>query len=274
MKPMLAHRYQEHGHKLPEVFHVQPKLNGVRALCQEGKFQSRDEIMWYEDKLMHLSAHMSAMPPRIVFDGELYLHGCSLQRINSAIAVKSRLTNELTAQIEYWVYDMYDFQNPTMPFEERILHLTHLLSPIGSPIIVCPTFRVNRQRAEHFFAKAKEQKFEGIMYRVSESPYGTVQICTNKENRWPCLLKRKDFLDAIVEVVGIESGTGKYSEAMGALVCEYANGKRFNVGSGFSDAERFRHIVAPPIGERIRINYEMLSDDGTPLKATFESFEE
>jgi DNA ligase-1 len=272
MKPMLAHRYQDKGHKLPEIFHVQPKLNGVRALCQRGVFQSRDEIVWHEDKLQHLSIHFFSLPEHIVFDGELYLHGCSLQRINSAVSVNSRLVTDLTPSIEYWVYDMFDKCNPNMPFEERFLHLKALLEPIGSPVIVCPTFRVRREGAERFFAKAKAERFEGIMYRVSESPYGIVSNCTNKENRWPCLLKRKDFLDAEVVVVGIESGTGKYTDAMGALICEYENGKTFSVGSGFSDAERFRYIASPPIGERIRINYEMLSDNGTPLKATFECF--
>lgn len=268
---MLAFRYQDKGHRLPPVFHVQPKLNGVRALCQQGKFQSRDEIVWHEDKLLHLSIHFAHLPPNLVFDGELYLHGCSLQRINSAVSVNSKLRTDLTPSIEYWVYDMFDSHNPTMPFDERFYHLSAMLSGIGSPVIVCPTFRVNKERAEIFFAKAKKERFEGIMYRDSNAPYGIEVNCTNKENRWPCLLKRKDFLDAEVVVVGVEPGIGKYADAMGALVCEYSNGKTFKVGSGFSDAERFRYIVDPPIGYKIRINYEMLSDNGTPLKPTFEA---
>lgn len=272
MKPMLAFRYQDKGHKLPDIFHVQPKLNGVRALCHKGNFQSRDEILWHDGKLEHLAIHLRHMPDNLVFDGELYLHGCSLQRINSAVSVKSRLITDLTPRIEYWVYDVFDQKNPMMPFEDRFAYMKHLLDPICSPIIVCPTFRVRREGAERFFAKAKRENFEGIMYRVSESPYGIVANCTNKENRWPVLLKRKDFLDAEVVVTGIEHGEGKYTEAMGALVCEYENGKTFRVGSGFSDAERFRYIIDPPIGYKIRIKYEMLSDEGTPLKPTFEAF--
>ena len=54
MKPMLAHKLQDHQSKLPEKVYIQPKLNGVRALYAAGTFQSRDEILWKQPVLQHL----------------------------------------------------------------------------------------------------------------------------------------------------------------------------------------------------------------------------
>jgi DNA ligase-1 len=62
-------------------------------------------------------------------------------------------------------------------------------------------------------------------------------------------------------VVGHAPGTGKHKGRVGALVAELADGTRFNVGTGLSDAER----EAPPaIGAIITVRYQELSEDGVP----------
>jgi len=48
---------------------------------------------------------------------------------------------------------------------------------------------------------------------------------------------------------------------VGALVVELANGTRFNIGTGLSDAER---DAPPAIGAVITFRYQELSDDGVP----------
>jgi hypothetical protein len=52
------------------------------------------------------------------------------------------------------------------------------------------------------------------------------------------LLKVKTFHDAEARVVGHAPGTGKHKGRLGALIVELADGTRFNVGTGLSDAER------------------------------------
>lgn len=63
----------------------------------------------------------------------------------------------------------------------------------------------------------------------------------------------------IVEIVGIDEGTGKYEGQIGAFICEDENGLQVNVGSGLTDSIRafdFKSVV----GRKIRINYERIDD--------------
>ena len=56
------------------------------------------------------------------------------------------------------------------------------------------------------------------------------------------------------------------SRMLGALLVECADGKRFRVGSGFSDAQRRN---PPAIGSWISYRYRGLHDSGIPRFATF-----
>ena len=75
------------------------------------------------------------------------------------------------------------------------------------------------------------------------------------------LLKVKSFLDAEARIVGHLPGAGRHLGRLGALDCELPNGKRFSVGTGFSDAERGD---PPAVGTVITFRYQELSDDGVP----------
>ena len=115
MKPMLARTYGPKYANWPCF--VQPKLNGVRALSQNGHWQSRDEIFWQNSLLDHLFDDMERLwSTGLVFDGELYKHGWKLQRINSAIAVKRYFPTEDTPQIEFHIFDIV---HPQRLFSDR-----------------------------------------------------------------------------------------------------------------------------------------------------------
>lgn len=67
--------------------------------------------------------------------------------------------------------------------------------------------------AEQQFSRWRTADYEGMMYRQN-TPYGLLQDCTNQENRWDTLLKRKDWLDEECEIVGVQMGTGKYTDCV------------------------------------------------------------
>jgi DNA ligase-1 len=69
---------------------------------------------------------------------------------------------------------------------------------------------------------------EGLMLRKPESRYEAGRSAT--------LLKVKTFHDAEARVVGHEAGRGRHKGRLGALVVEMADGTRFAVGTGLSDA--------------------------------------
>lgn len=80
------------------------------------------------------------------------------------------------------------------------------------------------------------------------------------------LLKVKSFDDDEAEVIAHEAGKGKHTGALGALRCRNRAGKVFNVGTGFSDAQR---RDPPKVGEIITYRYQELTKDGIPRFPTF-----
>ena len=80
------------------------------------------------------------------------------------------------------------------------------------------------------------------------------------------LLKLKRLQDTEAKVVEHLPGKGKYVGQMGALRLEMPDGRRFNIGTGFSDATRKK---PPLIGTIITYTYRGLTNKGTPRFASY-----
>jgi DNA ligase-1 len=80
------------------------------------------------------------------------------------------------------------------------------------------------------------------------------------------LLKLKPLNDAEATVIGHVPGKGKYEGKMGALKVEMADGKRFQIGTGFTDAVRAN---PPAIGSVITFTYRGLTKNGLPRFASY-----
>src|SRR5256885_13758468 len=255
MKPLLAHIHEPH--RVPwnsfQPTWLQPKLNGVRALYQAGHFQSRDEHPWPKDMLKHLAQPLQLMFPdeRTILDGELYVHGWPLQRINQAIAVNAtvRGATEDTFQVEYHIFDVVSYN---LPFEERYFNFTRQKNGLLTPEIkvrFVDTLRCNNpKKADDYYALQVERGYEGIMYRIGECPYtrpkqeggnGRRKFLSDKNNRCWHLLKRKDWHDDEFTCVRVDEGEGKRSGMVGAFICETNEGRYFGVGSGLTESEFF-----------------------------------
>jgi ATP-dependent DNA ligase len=279
MKPLLAHTFEPHRVDYSGGVWLQDKLNGVRALSQGGFFQSRDELPWNKDVLAHLSNYMREMfPPEWILDGELYVHGWSLQRINGAIAVNRSMARHDTEKVEYHIFDRVDYNKP---FEERYVRmLAEKRGLIGDevPIKFVRTCRVtNEWDANDFYATAIGQKYEGIMYRIGDCPYttpkqsgpaGRTRFLSDKNNRVWHMLKRKDWQDDEFVCNRVEEGKGKRSNMVGAFICETTDGHYFGVGSGLTETEAIYYYENPPLGRRIKVKYLCLTSDGIPFNPT------
>lgn len=269
---MLAKKYSDFVDRFQFPCHVQPKLNGVRMLYNNGQLQSRDEHLWKSNILRKIRKALSEVPSTYILDGELYVHGMSLQEINSRASVNRVDPHPHEDDVQYHIFDIVDVEDPYLPFSERInlLYLLFHRSLDAFPkyIQMVPTVEAEHKGdADYLYFHYKQINFEGLMYRVSSAPYGFLSNCSNKENRWNVLLKRKSELDANCIIVDVHEGSGKYQNMVGSLVLEFPGSKvRFNAGSGLTDEQRQKYMDQPPIGHVSRILYEMLSDDGVPLK--------
>ena len=263
IKPMLAKTYIS-SKFVPGMF-GQPKLDGIRALYQDGQFVSRDGIVWSEHCFRDLKAYLSSViPPDIILDGEFYIHGTSLQQINSRCAVKRITPHPKEHEVVFHCFDTVQL----LPFYDRYVMFKQAYPLEHSQFSFVKTYKLDTEVVgTNMFLEFKRQRYEGLMYRHPTDPYSIPSMCGNKQNRSWSLMKRKSWLDLDATIVGCLPGEGKYSETLGSFQLAYC-GIVFSAGSGLSDFQRdlyWRHRTAM-LGSTVKIQYETLSDTGIPLK--------
>lgn len=279
---MLAHTYKSQRIDWSQGAWLQPKLNGIRALAQNGMFQSRDELPWLPTILSHLTPWLRDMfPLDWVLDGELYVHGWRLQDINRHVAVnRGQPTNE-TYKVEYHIFDRVSYQ---LPFSERFYYPMEgkrgLFSP-DNPVKIVQTTRVfDPSFADDFYAQQVSNGYEGIMYRLGNCPYtrpkepggnGRSKFLSDKNNRVHHMLKRKDWQDKEFPCIRVDEGLGKRLGKAGALICTTPEGREFGVGSGLTDREAEHYLDNPPIGRMVKVKFLCYTSDGIPFNPTVEA---
>lgn len=274
IKPMLAHKYAPHKVSFPA--YVQPKLNGVRGVFIPGQhFQSRYGEIWNAPVVAHAFSALTGI--KFHLDGEFYLHGMSLQNINSRIGVVRNGAHVESERIQFHVFDVII----DAPFHKRALLLAYLGKQLNdNPFVkVVETRQVSSDiEADHWYGQWKHHdNYEGMMYRDADMTYGFAQRCGNKDNRWNCLLKRKEMVDLEATICGFNEmlcgATGEPKGTLGSFELMTAQGARFSAGSGLTNSLRetyWKLGLDKMFGTKVRINYEMLSDGGVPLKPIIE----
>lgn len=180
---------------------LQPKLDGNRAM--------RDDILYSRPgkefvNLKHLSDAIAGTPlAALHLDGEIYIHGVSLQKIGSYI----KKVQPETQALEYWLYDVMSDAS----FEERYKALSYAYSASGDldiRIRLVPTFRV-RSMAE---AKAIHEKnlaegWEGSILRWGKVGY-------EDDVRTKHLVKWKPFQDSEFEVIAHKPAKSSFKDGV------------------------------------------------------------
>ncbi|HEU0034176.1 MAG TPA: DNA ligase [Kofleriaceae bacterium] len=239
---LLAHKWEvDHD---PTGWWMSEKLDGIRAYWDGETFVSRlgNRFFapdWFVEDL-----------PADTLDGELWVGRKMFQKTTSI--VRSGAAGQEWKTVQYVVFDA---PNAKGTFEDRSEHARKVLQRSGAPHarwhehVLCEGFGHLREE----LARVEALGGEGLMLRKPKSKY--------EVGRSSSLLKVKTFHDAEGTVVGHAPGTGKHKGRLGALIVELPGGIRFNVGTGFSDAEREN---PPKLGTVITFRYQELSDDGVP----------
>ena len=76
----------------------------------------------------------------------------------------------------------------------------------------------------------------------------------------------KPYLDAEAKVITLLPGKGKYAGMMGALQVETESGRRFKLGTGFTDQDRRN---PPPVGVWVTYRYRDITSSGLPRFASY-----
>jgi DNA ligase-1 len=220
------------------------KLDGVRAYWTGKQFLSR------LGNTLHAPDWFSAGLPAEPLDGEFWIGRKSFQRTVGIVRRQDK--SDLWKEVRFLVFDAPEGGEA---FEERLRTIQRIVQKNRPPYAVAHEHSVcaDLDALRRELARVEGLGGEGLMLRQPGSKYQAGRSAT--------LLKIKSFHDAEARVVGHEAGAGRHKGRLGALLVEMADGTRFAVGTGFSDAERGE---PPPVGSTITFRYQELTDAGVP----------
>jgi len=244
----LANVYHQ-GTDLSEYW-VSEKLDGVRAY-------------WDGEHLWSRGGHQYQSPewftkrfPDDPLDGELWLGRGRFSELSGIVRTQVPVDQDWR-RVSFHVFDL-PMQNT--PFSERYEELRAIVADSGSPYLALvrqhpiSSHRALMEQLDQTVAAGGE----GLMLKRKESLY--------LGGRSDDLLKVKPFQDREAVVVEQIPGRGKYEGMMGALLVELPSGRRFRIGTGFSDAER---QSPPEPGQTVTFKFHGYTSTGLPRFASY-----
>ncbi|MFA5082283.1 MAG: DNA ligase [Hydrogenophilaceae bacterium] len=229
----------------PRDYWVSEKLDGVRAY-------------WDGRRLYFRSGHPVPAPawftvdfPAVPLDGELWLGRGGFERL-SGIVRKAAPVDAEWRQVRYMLFEL---PAAAGTFSARKDRLQRLVAEAGIPWLqAVEQFRVGDRKALQARLDAVVAGGgEGLMLHRADALYSS--------GRGADLLKLKPYLDREARVVAHLPGKGRHAGRLGALLVEDMDGRRFRIGTGFSDAQR---EAPPPLGSLITYRYHGLTAKGLP----------
>ena len=257
--PMLAHKYRDHAQKVVFPCDVQPKLDGVRCLAVNdgGKVTllSRSGKTY---NVAHLAKALeSLLPSDSIADGEIYIHGDTLQHINSLV----KRTQTDSVLLEYHVYDMPRWKGTEdEPWGDRRKHISEFFRVGDLKIVPVQTVSVTNPEAivslQHEFV---EDGYEGAIVRNLSGLY----LFGYRSHD---LLKVKSFQDDEFEVIGAHCGVGKFAEAV-VWECVTKDGVKFSATpKGTMEMRRqWLKDANQYIGKLLTVRFFNYTPDRTPF---------
>lgn len=234
----------------PTPYLVSEKYDGVRALWDGQTLRSRAGNViaapsWFVAKL-----------PKHALDGELWIARRQFEKLSGFVR-KNTPQDEEWRHIKYMIFELPDAPGT---FAERYEQIKRIVAQANFPqLVAVEQFRLPDNAAlKRKLAEIMQAGGEGLMLHRADAPYIT--------GRNDALLKLKPLDDAEATVIGYVPGKGKYEGKMGALQVEMPDGKRFQIGTGFTDAVRAN---PPAISSQVTYTYRGFTKTGLPRFASF-----
>ena len=234
----------------PTPYLISEKLDGVRAHW-DGKV-----LRFRSGNIVNAPAWFLARLPQQALDGELWLGRGRFEELSGAVRTEIP-DDHAWRQIKYMIFELPDASGE---FAQRYEKIRAIARWINWPQLQAMEHFTIRDRAE-LQRKLKQivrDGGEGLMLHRADALYVT--------GRNDALLKLKPLLDTEAKVIGHNPGKGKFGGMLGSLEVESPDGKRFRIGTGFTDAVRKN---PPPIGAMVTYQYRGLTKNGLPRFASF-----
>jgi len=225
------------------------KYDGIRAYWDTKELRSKS------GKLLHPpQSFLDALPP-FSLDGELWIGRQNFEELASIVLDKE--PSKGWGKVRYMIFEVPLAQGnflARLAKAERYIQ-KHKPSPLH---LIQQHVCSDAVALEQFLDEVVAKGGEGVMVKDGSLAYFS--------GRSSHLLKVKRAHDMEGIVVGYKEGKGKYSSMVGSLLVELADGQRFYLGGGLSDALR---KDPPSLGSRVTFKYYGFTKKGKPKFASF-----
>jgi DNA ligase-1 len=229
----------------PAKYLISEKYDGVRAIW-DGKM-----LRFRSGRTVNAPAWFVAKLPAQALDGELWLARRRFEAL-SGIVRKAEPQDDEWRQIKYMIFELPDASGT---FAQRVQGIRETVAQTQWPqLVAVEQFHVpNRVVLKRKLDEVVRGGGEGLMLHLADAAYVT--------GRSDVLLKLKPLQDTEAVVIEHVPGKGKYQGLLGALRVQAPDGKKFLIGTGFSDEARKK---PPPLGTTITYTYRGLTKTGLP----------
>ncbi|MEE9302395.1 MAG: DNA ligase [Thiotrichaceae bacterium] len=247
---LLAKKYDKEKDIEISRYFISEKYDGVRALWNGKQLVSR------QGNVYHAPNWFIADFPNQSLDGELWISRGHFEDLVSTVKKAQPIDTEWT-KVRYMVFELPKGKGT---FGHRLEQLAAILAHNKSKYIkLIEQFRLHsHQELMDTLKEITQHGAEGLMMHRADALYHT--------GRSDDLLKVKIYQNTEATVIQHIPGRGKYTGMLGSVLVQDKAGKRFKIGSGFSDAERAN---PPPVGSLITYKYYGLTKNKIPRFASF-----
>ena len=229
---------------------VSEKYDGVRGYWDGHRLLTRGGAV------VHVPAWFTRNWPRTPMDGELWAGYGRFSRVSTIVRTAD-------ANDPAWhgvTYRVFDLPAQAGDFDARVPAIRKTVAAIGDPwVVAIRQFHVaDEAQLRTALRRVLDKGGEGLVLHRGDAPY--------RAGRGVGLLKLKPYEDAEARVVAIRPGEGRLKGMMGSIEVCTPDGRRFAIGSGFSDEQRAH---PPPVGSWVTYRFNGLTRSGLPRFVRF-----
>lgn len=264
-QPMLAHSFDKHSTKIKYPCYTQPKLDGVRMICNGSVCISRTGKEFSLEPLQYIMKEVNAIfneypqMKEYYFDGELYTPDLMFEDIVGACRTNIKPDESKYKFLKYHIYDIIPVSSNTKnrTFSERYDLLNSFIKKHCSYVqIVQCDIAHSKEDIMNKHEEYLSNHYEGIMVRNLHGIY--------QQSRSYNLQKYKHFTDDEYEIVDIKEATGN-DAGTAILQCKTKDGLSFWVRPKGSREYRAKLLVSDDvINKKLTVRYQNLTDKGIP----------
>ena len=234
----------------PAGFLVSEKYDGVRAIW-DGRV-----LRFRSGRVVNAPRSFVARLPAQRLDGELWLGRGSFEALSGLVRRDTPSEADWRA-VRYMVFDL---PGSAGGFAERASRLLMIVAQLGWPALAVV------EQSTVASALALQARLDAVVRAGGEGLMLHRADALWHAGRSDALLKLKPLPDAEAQVVAPLPGRGKHAGKMGALRVRGADGIEFQIGTGFSDAQR---ADPPAIGTTVTYTHRGVTAGGVPRFASF-----